>query len=84
MAAGCRVDIGCHNQQALVWMTYGPEDSSAPLQAGSGGNSVAGRVVIILVVIQITKRIQLVTIYKMQQLRACAFTCQSVRAGLKP
>lgn len=47
---GCRADTGCHNQQALVQMTHGPEDSShTPGRVGwewrcrgSGDNSISG------------------------------------------
>lgn len=40
-------------------------------------------VITISVVIQISKRIQLVTIYKRQQLRVCAFTFPSARSEFK-
>lgn len=54
--------------EARVRMPHGPEASAATLQAGSRGNGVAGRPEGEVV------RVQLVTIYKVQQLRACAFT----------
>lgn len=64
VATKVQSDTG-HDHQALVQMMHGPEDSSATLPGGWGGDGVVGVVVIIIsVVIQITKRIQLVTVYK--------------------
>lgn len=76
---GCREDTGCDNPQAPVQRIHGPEDSSATLRGewewGSGMVQIT-----VPAVIQISKRIQLVKIYKRQQLRVCAFTFPSARS----
>lgn len=43
---GCRAGAGRYSNQALVQMVHGPEDLSATLHGGPGGNGVAGMVVI--------------------------------------
>ena len=69
---GCREDTGCENPQAPVQRIHGPEDSSATLRGEWEWGSGMVRITI-PVVIQISKRIQLVTIYKRQQLKSLCF-----------
>lgn len=66
------------NPQALVQRIHGPEDSSATLW-GEWEWGLGMVLIIISMVIQISKRIQLVTIYKRQH-KVGAFTFPSARS----
>lgn len=67
---GCREDTGCDNPQALVQRIHGPEDSSATLR-GEWEWGLGMVLIMIPMVIQISKRILLVTIYKRQHKSLC-------------
>lgn len=75
---GHRAHTGCHNEQVLVQTTHGPEDSSATLQGGPGGNGGGGDNNI-----SGDTNNQHVTKYKRQQLRVCAFPSPSARPEFK-